>query len=210
MKINILCFLALSLISTTCRENKSVITERVKISSPIPSADGKAVLSRVLRTNTGKSIVINETHPDGLSISRIEIIPIDFKDNQPVILDRTDPVYKVVLTDLDGNGFEELFIFTQSAGSGSAGTVYAYASDHDKKLVKIEFNPEGNKEIHKAGVYEGYMGHDNYYFEGGMLVREFPVYRANDSNVNPTGGIKRVYYKYKFNKLEFFKVLTGN
>jgi hypothetical protein len=162
---------------------------------------------RTLRTITGKKIIVKETHPEGLSSSTIEIIPSDFRNSHAVILEKTDPVSGIELTDLDNDGFEELFIFTQSAGSGSSGSVYGYASDKDERLVKIGIEPASEEEYSEGGDLEGYMGHDSYHFEKGMLVREFPVYRNTDSNAIPTGGTKKVYYTYKNFNLEFLKVV---
>jgi hypothetical protein len=207
MKIYILFMIILSLVITACRDKKAEKSGNLKNIIRAASNDGKTVASRVLRTQTGKTILINESHPDGFSISRVEMIPADFKDNRTIIMNRTDPVLRAELTDLDKNGFDEVFIFTQSAGSGSAGVIFGYASDNDESLVKIEIPPDSDIENQQSGITDGYMGHDKYYFENGMVVREFPVYKNSDSNSNPSGGIRRVYYTCKNYKLEFLRVV---
>jgi hypothetical protein len=205
MKIYILFMIILSLVITACRDKKAEKSGNLKNIIRAASNDGQTVASWVLRT--GKTILINESHPDGFSISRVEMIPADFKDNRTILMNRTDPVLRAELTDLDKNGFDEVFIFTQSAGSGSAGVIFGYASDNDESLVKIEIPPDSDIENQQSGITDGYMGHDKYYFENGMVVREFPVYKNSDSNNNPSGGIRRVYYTYKNYKLEFLKVV---
>jgi hypothetical protein len=161
----------------------------------------------ILKTKTGKTIVIKETHPEGFSTSLIEVIPADFRDSNAIEIGKTDPMARAELTDLDNDGYSELFLFTQSAGSGSSGTVYGFASDKDKRLVKIGIKPNTEEEYSEGGDLEGYMGHDSYHFEKGMLIREFPVYKSNDSNITPTGGTKEVYYKYRNFRLEMWKVV---
>jgi len=142
------------------------------------------------RTKTGKTIIISETHPVGRSLSTIRISTRDFEHNyQEVYADR-DPISEVFVADLDGNGFDEIYIITASAGSGSYGTVLAFASNGDKSLSMINF-----PEIQKGDEnFEGYMGHDTFKIEDQMLVRIFPVYREGDTNENPTGGRRKLVY----------------
>jgi hypothetical protein len=162
-----------------------------------------------LKTATGKSILIRESHPDGLSLSRIEIVAADFRDNNSFVLDSCDPLLRTELTDLDNDGFNELFLITKSAGSGSSGTIYGFGSENDNRFVKIGMMAASEKEYQEGGELEGYMGHDKYYFEKGFLIREFPVYKNSDSNAIPTGGTKKVFYQYKNFKLSFFKVVKA-
>jgi hypothetical protein len=49
------------------------------------------------------------------------------------------------------------------------------------------------------------MGHDQFSFEKGMLVRSFPVYKENDSNDKPSGGNRKIFYKLVSGKLEIVK-----
>jgi len=178
-------------------QSKLIIADSLNDKQPIPPME--------LKTKTGKIIVINETHPDGLSISKVQIVTRGFTENQPIDVGEIDPVNKVEFADLDNDGFEELYIFTQSAGSGSGGEFYAYASDRDVKLIKIESPVVMDKEYRVGGKFEGYMGHDRFFFDKGMLIREFPVYKENDSNDNPTGGTKRIFYKLNQGKFEIVK-----
>ena len=94
------------------------------------------------------------------------------------------------MADLDGNGFDEIYIITISAGSGSYGTVLGFASNKDKSLSMIHF-PEM-----QAGDenFEGYMGHDAFTIVGRKLVRIFPLYNKGDTNENATGGRRKLVY----------------
>ena len=142
------------------------------------------------KTKTGKTIIISETHPVGQSLSTIKIITKDFEHNYPEIYQDRDPISDVFIADLDGNGFDEIYIITISAGSGSHGTVLGFASNKDKSLSMINF-----PEIQKGDEnFEGYMGHDTFKIEDQKLVRTFPIYNQGDTNQNPTGGTRKLVY----------------
>ena len=142
------------------------------------------------KTKTGKTIIVSESHPVGQSLSTIEITTKDFEHNDAKIYEDRDPISDVFVADLDGNGFDEIYIVTTSAGSGSYGTVLGFASNKDKSLSMIHFPEirEGDKN------FEGYMGHDTFKIEDRKLVRIFPIYNQGDANRNPTGGKRKLIY----------------
>jgi len=142
------------------------------------------------KTKTDKTIIISETHPVGRSLSTIEIRTKGFEHNHAEGYDDKDPISDVFVADLDGNGFDEIYIITTSSGSGSYGAVLAFASNKDKSLSMINFPNirKGDKN------FEGYMGHDTFKIEGQKLVRIFPIYNRGDTNSNPTGGKRKMVY----------------
>lgn len=83
----------------------------------------------------------------------------------------------------------ELFVFVQSAGSGSYGTVHAWSASPGRTLSPINV-----PELSGANA-KGYMGHDSFDVVEGTLVRSFPVYRPGDSNARPSGGSRQIDYK---------------
>lgn len=96
-----------------------------------------------------------------------------------------------LVTDLNSDGFPELVLFTQSAGSGSYGTVIAYSVNNGKSMSQVYFPPVSENDKVKAG----YMGHDRFYVQDSKLVHEFPIYKKTDPNTDPTGGTRRIEYK---------------
>ena len=151
-----------------------------------PAGDG----SRSYRTRTGKTIVVSQTHPAGCSLGTIEVRTEGFEHNYREVFEERDPISDVFTADLDGNGFDEIYIVTTGAGSGSYGTILGFASNKDKSLSMIHF-----PEVRKGDeTFEGYMGHDSFTIEGRKLVRLFPVYRDGDTNANPTGGRRKLVY----------------
>jgi len=152
--------------------------------------DGDAASARECRTKTGKTIVVTETHPAGMSLSTIGILTRGFEYEFSETFEDLDPIEDVLVADLDGNGYDEIYVITRAAGSGSYGAVLGFASNKDKSLSMIDFPGAGEGEK----PFEGYRGHDVFSIEGGRLVRTFPVYRDGDPNASPTGGTRRITY----------------
>jgi len=104
-------------------------------------------------------------------------------------------VEKVFLADLDGNGFDEIYLLTRRAGSGSYSSMYGVASNKDKSATLIYVPEISEKQMGRGGLFEGFMGHNKFSVEDGKLINTFPVYLENDSNTNPTGGKRKVLYQ---------------
>jgi hypothetical protein len=100
-------------------------------------------------------------------------------------------VTNVEVDDLNADGYPEVFIYVSSAGSGSYGSLIAYASNRNQSLSRIYLPPI--EEDPATAV--GYMGHDQFAVGEGSLLRRFPVYRSGDLNARPSGGIRQIQYK---------------
>jgi len=168
----------------------AILVSAVSLISCSDTKDTSSDAPKEYKTKTGKTIIISETHPVGQSLSTIEISTKDFEHNYPEIYKDRDSISDVFVADLDGNGFDEIYIITTSAGSGSYGTVLGFASNKDKSLSMIDF-----PEIQKGDEnFEGYMGHDTFKIEDQKLVRIFPIYNEGDTNQDPTGGTRKLVY----------------
>jgi len=144
-------------------------------------------------THSGKTITVEDTHPVGMSLSTVIISPAGFEVDKPIILSDIDPLKNVLISDLDKDGFDEIYLITQSAGSGSYGHVYAYVSQGDKSLMVID-TENLNSIDRKTDLFLGYRGHETYMVKEGSLVITFPVYNEKDSNAEPTGGTNEIHY----------------
>lgn len=91
--------------------------------------------------------------------------------------------------DLNGDGQPELFVYGQSAGSGSYGSVWAWSVSRQGRLLPIRLGAMNSKDS------SGYRGHDRFAVVETSLVRRFPIYLPGDSNARPTGGTRQVTYK---------------
>ena len=95
------------------------------------------------------------------------------------------------VADLNRDGFPEIYVYVASVGSGSYGSLVAYSSNSNKSMTAI-YLPELSDDK-KNSV--GYMGHDEFSVIESSLGRRFPVYNKEDSNANPTGGMRQLSYK---------------
>jgi len=182
-------FITLLLFWSCGEASKKVTGPDIQVSAE-ESKDSSSNTSKEYKTKTGKTIIISVTHPVGQSLNTIEISTKDFENNYAEIYEDTDPVSDVLVADLDGNGFDEIYIITTSVGSGSYGKVLGFASNKDKSLSMINYPEiqEGDRN------FEGYMGHDTFKIENQKLVRIFPLYNKGDTNQNPTGGTRKLIY----------------
>lgn len=126
------------------------------------------------------------------SASKLRIAVDGLKQPGPPIEKEIDgTVVGAEIADLDANGFPEIYVFTQSTGSGSYGNVVGYASNRNKSVTEI-FLPELSKRDAK-----GYQGHDEFSVVEQYLVRRFPIYHSADTNAKPTGGERQVQYRLR-------------
>ncbi|WP_133273154.1 hypothetical protein [Hymenobacter radiodurans] len=106
-----------------------------------------------------------------------------FKTSVPI----EGQVRDAIATNLNDDKYPELFVFVAGAGSGSYG-----------RLVGYEFMNQGHRPLTlpelSGPAAAGYMGHDEFRVEGSQLLRSFPVYRPDDPNSTPSGGIRTVAY----------------
>ena len=126
------------------------------------------------------------------SLRQLVIQPKGFEEtNKSVELEIDGKVTDAQVADLNADGFPEVLIFTQSAGSGSYGNVVAFSANGVKSMSRVYFPPVSEN----TKLKKGYMGHDSFSIKESALIQEFPIYNEGDPNSNPTGGIRRIQYK---------------
>lgn len=111
--------------------------------------------------------------------------------NRPVHHEIDGTVTNAEIEDLNSDGSPEVLVYITSAGSGSYGSVIAYSVNNKKSMSQVYFpgikdNPEAAK---------GYMGHDEFAVVETSFVQRFPAYKENDTNAEPTGGMRQIQYK---------------
>ena len=95
------------------------------------------------------------------------------------------------VADLNVDGSPEVYVYVNSAGSGSYGSLVAYAANSGRSLSEIYLPPLEQD----APQARGYMGHDEFAVVESTLVRRFPVYLDGDTNSAPSGGTRQLQYK---------------
>ena len=136
--------------------------------------------------------------PNQGSLNTLTITPSGLEgENEPIVVEIEGSVTNAEVEDLDANGFPEIYVYVRGAGSGSYGSLIAYACNRKKSLTPI-FLPDLMED--KANS-KGYMGHDQFAVGKGSLLRRFPLYHQADSNSKisgkPTGKTHQLQYKLK-------------
>ena len=139
-----------------------------------------------------QGITFRVTSANNSSLNTLTIQPNGLElSNEPVIVEIDGTVTSAGIVDLDSNGSPEIYVFVNSSGSGSYGSLVAYAVNNGKSISQIYLPPINDDTVNSIG----YMGHDQFSVKDSTLVRKFPVYQKGDINASPSGGTKELQYK---------------
>ncbi len=204
--------IAAALFTSGCARNEEQKnTQTVKKDSTVQPVQEPIKITALnkITTKTGKvfSVTVNK-HGESLADILVSGQGFAFKQDTLKFL-KSNPFEKAFLADLDANGFEELYIITRTAGSGSYGEILGIVSNNDKSYSVISVEEIKEKDMKQGMMFEGYMGSDSIYVYNSKLVREFPVYKPKDKNNNPTGGKRKVYYKLTAGQTSFLLNISG-
>ncbi|MBK6772338.1 MAG: hypothetical protein IPG78_09460 [Ignavibacteria bacterium] len=142
IKIAVL-LISISVIISGCgKKEESIKNETVKkdTSSQKTKEPDKKPDSNEYMTKSGKVFLIN-VNKSSESLADIIVTGKGFVfKNDTVKFRETNPFEKAFVADIDENGFEDLFIITRSAGSGSQGEILGVASNNDKSysIISVE------------------------------------------------------------------------
>lgn len=128
------------------------------------------------------------------SVNTLEIVPSGLQMDNSTVTQKIDgQVTGAEVADLDADGSPEIYVYVNSAGSGSYGSLVAYAANRRKSLSQIHLPPVS--ESKPAG--QGYMGHDEFAVVESTFVRRFPIYGEADVNAKPSGRMRQLQYKLR-------------
>jgi hypothetical protein len=154
------------------------------------NTDNKTTEFNKTLTKEGISFRIH-CSPCNSSLNQLIIIPGGLEiDNGIITQEITGTVTNAEISDLNNDGSPEIYIYITSAGSGSYGELIAYSANNKKSLSMIYLPPLTDDKDNS----KGYMGHDQFSIMGKHLVRKYPIYNIKDSNANPTGKTRKLYY----------------
>ena len=126
------------------------------------------------------------------SLNQLTITPSGLEISNSVIKQEIDgSVTGAQIADINADGSPEIYVYVNSAGSGSYGTLVAYSANNKKSLSGIYLAPLEDDKKNSAG----YMGHDEFTIIENNFVRRFPVYNEGDANCCPKGGTRQLQYK---------------
>ncbi len=143
------------------------------------------------KTLTYKRFTFKVTAKGKGSLQALTIQPSGLSATNNAIALETDRVVDAMVNDLNGDGYPEVLVFTQSAGSGSYGKVVAYSVNNGKSMSRVTFPATSDNEK----INKGYMGHDRFNVVNNQLTQTFPIYRKADANSATTKKDRVVTYK---------------
>lgn len=139
-----------------------------------------------------QGVTFRVTATNDSSLSTLRIVPSGLEsDNSPIEREVDGKVIEAEVADINADGSPEIYVYVQSAGSGSYGSVVAYSANNRKSLSEIYLPPVSEN----PRLSKGYMGHDSFAVVENTFVQRFPLYRESDTNTNPTGGTRQLQYK---------------
>lgn len=125
-------------------------------------------------------------------VGTVTITPTGLQiDNTAVTREIDGRVVGAEVADLDADQSPELYVYVTSDGSGSYGSLVAYAANNRKSLSEIYLPPVAEN----PDAAQGYMGHDEFAVGEGRLLHRFPIYREGDTNSQPTGAMRQLQYR---------------
>jgi hypothetical protein len=142
--------------------------------------------------------------------NQISIRPIGYESpaNQSMNVPIRGRISAVQVDDLNGDGLADLILFVYNDSAANHGTVIAILSDGEKSLLPCPLSDPALD----GKINTGYRGHDTFRMLEGTVLLRFPIYKTEDKDDKPTGGIRTVQYNvirmesggYKFNLLRVY------
>lgn len=121
------------------------------------------------------------------NLNSLTIKPSGLKNNRPITRPFNGSATEAEVADLNQNGSPEIFVYINASGYAS---LIGYIAEQKKSLLPIYLPAL----VEDREASDGYRGHDEFSVVESRLARRFPVYRPGDSNEEPTGGSRLIYY----------------
>lgn len=126
------------------------------------------------------------------SMNTLTITPSGLSEVNDVITREIDgTVTNAEAADINADGSPEIYVWVQSAGSGSYATPIGYSANNKKSLSEIYFPPISDDAMNS----KGYMGHDEFAVVEGIVAQRFPIYNESDANAKSSGKTRQLQYK---------------
>ncbi len=176
------------------REDAKATAPASREPAPPPAATAPAPAAGFDRTLELQGVKFHVTCPNDSSLNQVTITPTGLEiDNSAMVREADGTVVGAEVADLNVDGSPELYVYVQSAGSGSYGSLVAFSANNRKSLSDIVLPPVADD----PKLSKGYMGHDEFAVVEGTLVQRFPIYREGDANAQPSGKMRQIQYKLK-------------
>ncbi len=157
----------------------------------IGSADNSVEVSGYKQKLQMQGVTFHLSATNQGSLNNLTIAPVGVEQDDLIKEEIDGSVAGAEIADLDSNGYPEIYVYITSAGSGSYGSLAAFAVNKGISITPI-YLPEISVE-----EQPGYQGHDEFRIDGKSLIRSFPIYQSGDSNAQASGGTRQLEYKLR-------------
>jgi Periplasmic lysozyme inhibitor of I-type lysozyme len=192
--------IAVALSMTACKEKSAENAIALDVSEPETTSAEEVTVQPVAPAATpsfikefdlhGVHLVVQATNNG--AINTLTITPSGLSEVNDVITREIDgTVSNAEVADINADGSPEIYVWLNSAGSGSYATPIGYSANNKKSLSEITFPPIAEDAVNS----KGYMGHDEFAVVENVVARRFPLYAENDPNAKPTGKMRQMQYK---------------
>ncbi len=154
-----------------------------------------------------QGVSFHVTCPNSSSINQLTISPSGLTIDNSIVKQKIEGIITgAEIADINSDGSPEIYVYVTSVESASYGELVAFSSNNNKSisgiyLAQLEYDSVNS---------QGYMGHDTFSITGNSLRRQFPIYKQNDSNANPSGGLRQLQYKLFAGEAGWQLKLTGS
>lgn len=185
----LLIILVFFLFSVSCKQEKA--NDKTQDVDNSKKERIPEIVHHNIETKSGMLFTLTEEKLSN-SVSNISIQGMNFPNSNEILtFEGVDPIEQFYVIDLNKDGFEEFYIALRTAGSGSYIKLLGVASFNDESYGKIYIQSISDND----DLAVGYMGHDEIAFTSKGIERSYPLYKSEDSNANPTGGVRTVDYE---------------
>ena len=146
-----------------------------------------------IKVNFSKSFMIKEVRK-GSTVSDIHLTGIGFKGvSKTIHFKHTKPIYDFLVCDVNNDGFEELYIITQSGKKKPKAEIIGIVLTENESYRKIFV--ADNEGMAENDNFAGYVGFDSIYIKEQHLYRNFLVKDSNNQEFRKT--VLYTLYKYE-------------
>lgn len=147
------------------------------------------------KTKNNKFYQITEDCSEGNIIAKTTIKTFGFKKDKEIVLSEGTTINSVFLADLNNDGFDEIYIQTDS-GNSACNDFLAYTSNmkNDLKTIKVNYPKRVMSENIRAECFS---------LKNGKLYIKYQIYKENDPECCPSGGEKEIQYKLNILKVKY-------
>jgi hypothetical protein len=121
---------------------------------------------------------------------KLRFVPSGLKiDNTPIERDIEGTVTGADIGDINVDRSPEIYVYIKDSKDNAS--LIAYSANKKKSLSEIYLPPFTDD----SKLAKGYRGHDDIAMVEGIIALRFPIYKDNDTDDKPTGGMRQLQYK---------------